>query len=497
LSITAGVLLALAFPKFNLFWIAWIALVPFFVALGSAKSFKDAMICGFLFGAVFFGIDLYWVTSLFRFAGWWVVFGWGALVLFQTLFMVLFALAFRLVISSFNFARLDLNPFQPEVTAFVGGMRRSLGVSSGLKGFFYAVVVALLWVAVEWLRAWGPFGVTGGDLGYSQAAFLPIVQIASFSSVYGVSFLLVLCNVALALFAAGFKRWQPLLLSFLLVIMAVGYGMNAMRSPSPVPRSSSLTDVLRGSIRTVKISLIQPSIDQRDKLDPSKVFPIYETHERMTRQAMSERPEIVIWPESAVFTYLLKDNLLFPRLKRLLAEEGVWLIAGTPHYEGDTAFNSVASISPAGRVVSRYDKERPVPFGEYLPFRKILYPVLRGVGYYDSEFAGNPNPRAIRAGNLNIATAVCFESTFPELIKKRVNKNSDFILIVTNDAWFGDSAALEQHLNAGILRAVENRKYFIQAGNTGISAVIDPFGRVLKRTGVNQREILTFEIPLS
>jgi apolipoprotein N-acyltransferase len=495
MSIVSGILLALAFPKFNLFWIAWIALVPFFIALGKAKNWKESAVCGFLFGVVFFGIHLFWVNSLFRFAGWWVILGWVALVLFQTLFIVLFVLVFRLIVSNLHVARFDLNPFQPELTAFVGGMRRSLGVSSGLKRILYAVVVAFLWVAVEWLRAWGPFGVTGGDLGYSQALFLPVVQIASFSSVYGVSFLIVLFNVSLALFVVGFKRWQPLLLAAVLVVVSVGYGMRVMSRP--VDHSSSMSAVLRGSIQTVKVSLIQPNIDQMDKLNPAKVLPIYETHARMTRQAMRERPEIVIWPESAVFTYLLKDNLLFPRVKRLLAEERVWLITGTPHYEKNKAFNSVVSISPTGKVISRYDKERPVPFGEYLPFRKILYPILRGVGYYDSEFAGNPNPQVIKAKNLNIATAVCFESTFPDLIKKRVRKNSDFILIVTNDAWFGNSAALEQHLNSGVLRAIENRKYFIQAGNTGISAVIDPFGRVLKKTGINQRGILTFEIPLS
>ena len=160
-------------------------------------------------------------------------------------------------------------------------------------------------------------------------------------------------------------------------------------------------------------------------------------------------------------------------------------------------FVTITVFSPAGKAVSRYDKERPVPFGEYLPFRKILYPVLKGVGYYDSEFAGNPETEVIKAKNLNIATAVCFESTFPDLIRKRVKKDSDFILVVTNDAWFGSSAALEQHLNAGILRAIENRRYLIQAGNTGISAVVDPFGRVLKKTKINQQEILTFEIPLS
>jgi apolipoprotein N-acyltransferase len=460
----SGFLLALAFPKFNLFWAAWLALVPFFVALGGTKNGRESLLCGFFFGISFFGIHLFWVNSLFRFVGWWVVLGWVGLVLFQTSFLLLFSVVFRGMVSNFRIARFDLDPFQAELSAFVGGRRRSWGVSSSLKRVIYAVVVAAWWVLVEWLRAWGPFGVTGGNLGYSQVQLLPLIQIASFASVYGVSFLVVLFNVSLALFVIGFKRWQPLLVSVLLAVMAMGYGMYVMNTPlepgrTSVTRPSTISDVLRGSIRTVKLSLIQPNIDQFDKLNPAKVLSTFRVHERMTRQAVSaHKPEVVIWPESAVFTYLLRDNLLLPRVKNLLSESRVWLVTGTPHYVGKKSYNSVVSISPRGKVVSRYDKERPVPFGEYLPFRKILYPLLKGVGYYDSEFNGNPNPEAIRINKLSVATAVCFESTFPDLIRKRVKQDSDFILVVTNDAWFGNSSAPYYHLNTGILRAIENRK---------------------------------------
>ncbi len=398
------------------------------------------------------------MTSLFRFVKWWIALGWVSLVLYQTIFILAFVIFYR------------------------------LGRIASPTFFGNAIGLAGLWTFVEWLRAWGPFGVTGGDLGYSQAPLLPLIQIASFVSVYGISFMIALLNASLAQFLQDFKKWQILALSLLLIAVASGYGMQIMKISSGVPRPAS---------RSVKLTLIQPNIDQKNKLDSAMVLPTFELQKGMTRQAISEKPDIIIWPETAVFTYLLHDRLLLPRIKKLAREAKAWLIVGTPHYVKRKAYNSVVSISPSGEIVSRYDKQQLVPFGEYLPFRKMLFPLLQGVGYYDNWYASNPHPKLISAGELKIATAICFESTFPDLVRRRVKKNSNFILTLTNDAWFGDSSAAYFHLNTGIFRAVENRKYFVQVGNTGFTAVIDPCGRILKRIKLNQRGILTFNIPLS
>lgn len=456
LSAVSGILLALAFPKFNLHWLAWVALVPFFLALGRSKNWKEALLCGFAFGAVFFGIHLFWVTTLFRFVKWWISLGWVSLVFFQTLFILLFVVCAKV---------------------FLPGPRSGAGI-------FRVAGLAACWTFVEWLRAWGPFGVTGGDVGYSQAALLPLIQIASFASVYGISFMVVLANSSIALFISDLRRWQPLILTLALVLSATVYGYRVLSLTSHISHPSS----------PKMLVLLQPNIDQKDKMDPAKVQSIFDLHEEMTQKAMLEKPDIIIWPESAIFSYLLHDPPLLARTRKLAEESGAWLIFGTPHYIGRKAYNSIVSMSPAGEIVSRYDKQRPVPFGEYLPFRKILYPFLKGVGYYESDFSPGTSADLLRAGGFKIAGAVCFESTFPDLIRKQARKSADLILLVTNDAWFDDSSALYFHLNAGVFRAVENRKYFIQAANTGISAVIDPYGRTLKRSKVNQRQTLTFEL---
>lgn len=494
LSLGSGLLLALAFPKVDFYWLAWIALVPFFWALNHSEDLKQTLLCGFLFGVSFFGIHLFWVTTLFRFVGWWVVLGWVGLVLFQTLFILLFSLLSHAFASGLPRRKMVRSPEKPASSALVGRGGDGLSGIDDIRNILYAIGLAALWTFIEWLRAFGPFGVTGGDLGYSQVQILPLIQIASLTSVYGVSFLIVFFNIALTVFLMNTRKWQPLAVSIILILIALGYGWQVMNAP---PRSSSLSDVLRQNAPSKRLALIQPNIDQKTKMDPNNIGLILDIHEKMSRRAMEQKPEIIVWPETALFTYLLHDPAAFERVKKIAVDSGAWLIVGTPHYEGGKAYNSIISISPSGVVVSRYDKQQLVPFGEYLPFRAVLFPLLKRVGYYDSEFTSDPYAEPISAGGLKIAAAICFESTFPQLIRKRVKPDSAFILLVTNDAWFGNSAALYFHLNTGIFRAIENRRYFFQVGNTGVTAVIDPFGRVLKKTAANRDEILIFEIPLS
>ncbi|MFH1347384.1 MAG: apolipoprotein N-acyltransferase [Candidatus Margulisiibacteriota bacterium] len=455
LSLVSGCLLSLAFPKANLFWLAWLALIPFFIALYRAEKLKELLVSGLSFGLIFFGIHLFWIMTLYRFVQMWIVLGWISLVLFQTLFILIFVSTLR-----FFHSRIIANAF----------------------------VLALLWTAIEWLRAWGPFGVTGGDLGYSQVQFLPLIQIAAFASVYGVSFLVVFFNASAAMFMFDKRKWRSLAVSLVLIVVATTYGEYVLNVSSRVPRPPS---------RSMKLALLQPNIDQKDKINPFMVIPIFKIHEEMSQQAMQDKPDVIVWPETAIFSYVLHDRHLSKRIKDLAQKTNAWLVFGTPHYVGDKAYNSVVSISPTGEVVSRYDKQHLVPFGEYLPFKPLLYPFLKRVGYYEAAFNSNPTPQPLKVGDLNVATAVCFESTFPYTIRKRVKNGSDFILLVTNDSWFDDSSALYFHLNTGVFRAIENRKYFIQVGNTGITAVIDPYGRILQKTRTNEQDILTFEIPLS
>jgi apolipoprotein N-acyltransferase len=156
---------------------------------------------------------------------------------------------------------------------------------------------------------------------------------------------------------------------------------------------------------------------------------------------------------------------------------------------GESPSNSAAVVSPSGELVSRYDKIHLVPFGEYVPFPNLLFfaeSMTRQVGNFTP---GTEYTLSALDGN-RISTAICYESIFPELVRQFVKRGSELIVVITNDGWFGESSAPFQHLRMGVVRAVENRRYIVRAANTGISAIIDPYGRIEARTPIGVRTVL-------
>ncbi|MFA5840386.1 MAG: apolipoprotein N-acyltransferase [Candidatus Margulisiibacteriota bacterium] len=461
LSFISGALLAFCFPKFNLFWLSWVALVPFLLVLFRSKDLRSALFCGFWFGTAFWSLNLLWVFSLFRFAGWWVLLAWVCAIIFQTFFILLFVLLVK------------------------------LSKTTNL------IWIAVLWVAVEWLKVLGPLGVPLGVLGYSQASCLPILQIASFSSVYGISFIIVLANAAIAnILYFKDSPYHKIILIILTVFLLGFFSSLSLRAfVANINNNEPLRP--KDSKGEVVVSVIQPNIDQMDKMNPAKVMEVFNVHVSLTKQAFLAHPNVIIWPETALFIYALHDPLYAPQIKALAKEGNCWMVVGMPEYDTTGEYNSIVVISPSGEVTGRYDKEKLVPFGEYLPFRAILFPLLSRVGYFDDEFhPGKLSFQNLLVDDLNIAPAICSESAFPDLVRRHVGHEADLILTITNDGWFGNSSLPYFHLNAGILRAVENRCYFVQVGNSGISGLIDPKGRVVQQTKLGQRSILTFKIAL-
>ncbi|MFH2033218.1 MAG: apolipoprotein N-acyltransferase [Candidatus Margulisiibacteriota bacterium] len=454
LVIASALLSALAFPKFNLHYLAWFSLTPLFLAIYFASSKRQAAIFGLLWGLVFFLTNLFWVSYLANFVGFWGYFGYFCLALYEAVFILVFCLFAKVIIEK-PFALLS---------------------------------VPLLWTCFEWLRGVGPFGVSAGVIGYTQSHQLLVIQIASFSTVYGVSLVLafvgmaitefiVSCHTKKLLFASG-----KMVLTGAVVLLVFLYGQAQLQQRPLSPLAGKT------------IAIVQPNIEQRAKLDTNKVYSTFRTHEKLTRSVLPVRPDIVIWPESCVFSYLVQNQLLLKRMRDLVRDSGSYFIVGTPYHESrDRIYNSMVFFSPSAEVTARYDKQQLVPFGEYLPFRPLLYPLLQGTGFFASEFSQGERARELPSiAGVNIGPAICFESTLPFLMKERARQGADILLTLTNDAWFFDSSAPFEHIDNGIFRAVENRKYFIQCANTGISAVIDPYGRVLTSSEMGKEQVVVF-----
>lgn len=444
LAAASGLLLLFAFPKFGQYYLVYVALVPLLVAIRRSRSEITSAFLGIVCGSIFIGGTVFWITILSKWAGSWADLAWVVLAIFQGIFIAAFAAAYKFSLKRWRNLAILTCPF--------------------------------IWVVVEWIRSLGPYGVTGGGLAYSQADFLPVIQMARYTGVYGVSFLIVLVNESLV--EAWFeKKWKHALVSILLLVSAVAFGYHRIGS-------------FRETGTPIKVAVIQPNISQDVKLDFGLAYDIVSVHESMSRASLPDKPQVIIWPETAVTTYLFETNTIRNGILKLVRDSRVVYMIGTPFRERDRIYNSVVAFSPKGEVMGRYDKQRLVPFGEYLPLRPLFNRLLGDNPLFAEDYNGNPHPVLIDTGIAKVGVVVCFESTFPYIVRDKVKKGAQFILVTTNDAWFFDSAAVYQHLQAARMRAVENNIYVVQAANTGISAIIDPVGRIIKRSMVEQPAVL-------
>jgi apolipoprotein N-acyltransferase len=203
----------------------------------------------------------------------------------------------------------------------------------------------------------------------------------------------------------------------------------------------------------------------------------------------TSRPRLVVWPETPAPFYLNEDAEFRARVQEIARKLGAYFLLGYIDAVGEGPSNSAALLNPNGDQISRYDKMHLVPFGEYVPFKRILFfaeALTRQVG----EFVPGTEYTISSLDGHRISTAICYESIFPDLVRRFVKRGSELLVVITNDGWFGESSAPYQHLRMGVVRAVENRRYMVRTANTGITAIIDPYGRIEARTTIGIRTIL-------
>ncbi len=431
LALLSGILLALCYAPVSWGFLGWIALVPLLLSLESANSRATALARGFACGFVFFLFSLHWVIHVDFLA-------WPSLVLPSSLFMMLFAW-----------------------TVYEG---RS--IKNPLLKIFWP---ALAWMSCEILRSEIPvFGFGWNLLAFSQSRTLPVLQSANVFGAYGLGFVMALVNVCIR--PRNDKR-----IRFLLLVIIFGglffYGNREMEKP----------ETAKGKIQ---ISVLQGNIPQSVKWATMARGTILETYLKLTELASFDRPGLIIWPEAAFPGYFNRDTES-PRVQALIQKIGIPLLIGAPHLEtDDIAFNSAYLMDGEGKIRERYDKKNLVPFGEYVPLKRI-FGFLERFAYSlgVSDFSAGKTFTVFRLFDHEIAFSVliCFEDTFSRLARGFVDRGAQFLVVMTNDAWFERSAAPYQHLDASIFRAVENGVPVVRAANTGVSAFISPKGEVYAR----------------
>ncbi|MGW8179003.1 MAG: apolipoprotein N-acyltransferase [bacterium] len=467
-ALCSGLGIVLSFPRYDLFFVAWIALIPFFWAITTLGE-RDAFVSGLLFGFVFFFGTQYWIYHSIN--------HYGHLSLSLSLLIVSLLCAYE---------ALYMGMFAALVN-FVHSRSRIPLV------FF----VPALWACLEYVRGIVFTGFPWSYIAHSQYTVLPLIQIADITGAYGVSFLVVAVNCAVVdiLILKRRRRKIPLfpaipsyggaLLVLVLVLGALTYGMHRLREKLPD--------------RKIIAAVVQGNIEQDKKWDPSYQSAVLSTYLSLTRSVHAESPDLIIWPETAVPFYFGSDTELSQKLRDFQKENGIPLFFGSVMVRSLTAgkyrlTNSAILLDNDGKVVYTYDKIHLVPFGEYVPLRTVFFfidKLVQGVGDYipgrDFKVAHGPFGQFV--------PAICYELIFPSLIRKFFAAGGEFLVTITNDAWFGNTPGPYQHFSAGVFRAIEARKSVVRAANTGISGLIDSKGRIVRESGLFTQEVLLMEVP--
>ena len=426
LAFLAGAGVAVSMPGLGIGPLAFVALVPLFVALERGKGFLP----GFLFGVVFFSLDLRWLLTLYRFSSL-VVPAYIVLVGYLAVYFGLFGL----------------------VMAWVRGRR---GYESSLLGF-----APLAFTLLEVLRAHGPLGIGFSALYLSLYRFPPLIQIAAVAGPWAITAAIVFVNAALYL--AIREKATYLLWSVGMV------GLLSAFSALPFPREGE----------PLSVAVVSSAVPQEVKLDGQNLFSLLEKYIALGENAAVDSPCLIVFPESILPGYILRDDRLFPEFRSLAQRTNSHLLFGTGDWRDGEIYNCAVLLSPEGTIVGVYDMVHPVPFGEYIPGRGFLEWI--GLGRFAASFLAQDLAKGkafVPIGN--IGTPICFESTFPAGARALVKNGATLLITVTNDAWFVSSSELRAHFAAGVFRAVENRRFLIQAANGGLSGVVDPRGRILK-----------------
>ncbi len=346
-----------------------------------------------------------------------------------------------------------------------------------------------LWAALEMLR--GSL-FTGFPWLTAAAALAPwpfAIQGAAYLGAYGLSGFLAGC-ASLAVFG----RRGPALAGAGLVVALFAWGAVSLRTP--LPEDGAFT-----------ASVIQGNVEQARKWDPAYQEQTVSEYLALSQaQADAAGPALMVWPETAMPFYLQKTSELRDRVTAFARDNGLCLVTGAPAAvqsgKGYVFFNRAFLIGTDGELKASYDKRHLVPFGEYVPFGD-LFPFISKLAQGAGDFKPGTSPAPLKCGDLALGMLICYEAIFPELAQERVAAGANVLVNISNDAWFGDSPAPRQHLDLSLLRAVEQGRYLIRATNTGVSAFIDPKGRVLdhgglfvsqglSRTGVGRISSLTF-----
>ena len=481
LTVLSAVFLVLPFHFGKLGALAFFAFIPYFIVLSSCPpgaAFKVSCLHGFLF----FCLLGYWLSYV-------NVLGFVLLAAYLALYFAFFGIAASKFINS----------------------ERPFGQMSAASLIKPCIFLPAVWVALEFVRSWLAGGFPWALLGYSQWKTLPLIQMADITGAYGVSYFVLFINLLLFQgfrvlvmkpaefskfgFSAETKKKTLSILTgvlFLAFLLIGGTGALTLQSRINFYKSPGDKAVLR-------VSVLQGSIPQEEKWDAKIKNIIFEKYKRLMFMSAVEKSDLIVWPETSFPGYLEDEVEMAAQLRSAVRQTRTAVLVGAPTFgdleKGLRFYNSAVLYGPDGEEHQRYSKVHLVPFGEYVPFERLIGFIRRFVqighftpGQEKTIFTVVSRYQKIKL-KANFAALICYEDIFPGLVRDFCNQGADFLINMTNDAWFGDSTAPYQHTQASVFRAVENRVPVVRATNTGLSCFISPEGFVMSTVMENGKEI--------
>ena len=473
LVVVSAILQVIIFPLPGLYILSWFAITPLIIAILRARPAGELEVIGstrlqpaspwqgfllsYVCGIIWYAGTCYWIFDTMRRYG-------GLNAPMAVLVLFLFCCYLGLYHGLFGLLLAFLA--QPR------NDRRAL------------VLAPFLWVAVELART----RITGFPwnlLGIAQVDNVALCRIAGWTGVYGISFEIVLVNVALA---AAFLVPRAKRGAMLAAGLAAATALQAGRLVEAPTAKADRTALL-----------VQQNVPVQAEWSPQYFQQTLSELTQLTENSAQNstkvgRVGLIVWPESPA-PFFTNDGKFRDTVSQLARDTGAWIVVGAiggnapnPNAEGPL-FNSAALVSPAGDWTSRYDKVHLVPFGEYLPFPS-LFSFAGGLTREVGQFEHGTSHAPLQAGDQRLGLLICYESIFPDEVRQSANQGANVFVNISNDGWYGDSGAYAQHLNQTRMRAIENDRWLLSATNTGVTGSIDPWGQIAARIPRKQRAAL-------
>jgi apolipoprotein N-acyltransferase len=351
------------------------------------------------------------------------------------------------------------------------------------------VAAPFVWVATELGRTHLFTGFPWVLLGYSQVGVLPVAQLASLLGVYGVSALVVsvAAGAAILVLEAGRRRVVPLAAALAIVAVVSGWGSLRL-SASPLTQTGE----------PLRVGLLQGNVDQAEKWDRGRANAIFADYLQKTEQAIAGGAQFVVWPEASTPFTFEDDASATEQVREIVRRAGVPVLLGSNQIERGPQvryYNAAFLTRADGTTAGVYRKMHLVPFGEYVPLKKVFFfaaPLVEAV----SDFSAGERGVLLPLDGHPVSTAICYEIVYPALVRAFVRGGSELLVTITNDAWFGRTSAPYQHFAQASMRAIENGRYLVRAANTGVSGIVDPYGRVVVESRIFEPAVVVEQVRL-